>query len=299
MTILPFEPEPDELVCVVGPTASGKTELAIRICEEIGGEIIGADSVQIYRHFDIGSGKPTAEEQGRARHHLVDVQDPRDPLDAARFAGMADATVAEVRSRGRVPIVCGGAFLWVKALVWGLARAPAADEQVRLSIRRDAERLGVAAVHARLAEVDPQTAGRLSPNDLVRIERALEVWELTGQTLSALHAEHRAQPPRHRARFVAVRWKREELDERISLRAQGWLEGGWIDEVKRLVEMGLGETRPMGSVGYRQVREHVEGRLSREDLHVQIERATRIFARRQRTWVRDVPTSWIDPTWLR
>lgn len=299
MTILTHEPAPDELLCVVGPTASGKTELAIEICEQLGGEVISADSVQIYRHFDLGSGKPTTEQRARAVHHLVDVHDPRDPLDAARFAAMAQDKIAQVRGAGRVPIVCGGTFMWVRAIVYGLARAPAADAQLRQSLRRQALQLGVEALHARLAAVDPATAARLSVRDLVRIERALEVWELTGRTLSELHAEHQAQPPRHNARFLAVRWEREQLDRRIELRAEQWLANGWIDEVARLWEQGFGETRPMGSVGYRQVSDYVQGRLSRDALSLAVIRATRVFARRQRTWLRDVPTTWIDPTGLR
>jgi tRNA dimethylallyltransferase len=287
-----------ELLCVVGPTASGKTELAIQICERFGGEVISADSVQIYRHFDIGSGKPTSEERARARHHLVDIQDPRDALDAARFAQLAEAAIAEVRARGKTPVVCGGAFLWVRALVQGLAKAPAANPEVRARIRAEAAAVGVEAVHARLARVDPVTALRLSPNDLIRVERALEVYETSGRPLSEWHAEHRRQPWAHRARFVGPERTREQLDQRIAARVEGWLQGGWIQEVRGLIEMGMRGTRAMGSVGYRQVMEHVEGRLAAGQLSASIVRSTRIFVRRQRTWLRDVPITWIDPAGL-
>lgn len=295
MKVMGLELFSDELLCVVGPTASGKTELAIRVCEQVGGEVISADSVQIYRHFDIGSGKPTAQELARAPHHLVGVQDPREPLDAARFAQLAEQAIGGVRARGKVPVVCGGAFLWVRALVQGLAKAPGASPELRAAIRAQAASCGVKALHAELAAVDPVTASRLSPNDLVRVERALEVFTLTGKPLSAWHSEHRQQPAVHKARMVGVRRSREELDARIAGRVEGWLQGGWIEEVVGLVDRGMGGTRAMGSVGYRQVLDHVEGRLGREQLAASIVRATRLFVRRQRTWLRDVPVTWIDP----
>lgn len=298
MRLLPFDVSSDELVCVVGPTASGKTELAIRLCEQLGGEVVSADSVQIYRWFDVGSGKPTAAERARAVHHLVDVQDPLEPLDASRYAQMAEEAIAQVRSRGRVPIVCGGTFLWVRALVLGLSGAPGADEGLREGLRREAAERGTAFLHERLRRVDPATAGRISPNDLVRIERALEVWELTGRPLSEWHAEHQRREPRHRARYVAMRWDRAQEDRRIEQRARAWVEGGWIEEVRSLMDRGMGDSRPMGSVGYREVREHVQGRLLREELVERVVRSTRVYARRQRTWIREVPLAWIDPTSL-
>lgn len=282
------------LLCVVGPTASQKTELAIRICEEVGGEVIGADSVQIYKAFDIGSGKPTPQERARAPHHLVDVADPHGPWDAARFASEADEAIGEVRARGKVPVVCGGTFLWVRALVLGLAEAPAADPVIRAQLDEEAKRDGVAAMHARLAEVDPVTAERLSPNDYVRVQRALEVAALTGRRLSDLHAEHRAKPPRYEARYVGVRWDATALEDRIRRRAEQWLQTGWIEEVERLMGAGMRDTRPMGSVGYRQIVACLDGESPRDRLLEEIVRATKIFARRQRTWLRDEEVTWVD-----
>jgi len=280
-------PSEDEILVVVGPTASGKTELAIELAETLGGEVIGADSVQIYRGFDVGSGKPTSAERLRAPHHLIDVADPRAPLDAQRFAELADSAIEGARSRGAVPIVCGGTFLWIKALISGLAPAPPADPAVRARHAAVVEAEGRAALHARLAVVDPESAARLAPNDFVRVSRALEMFELSGKPHSAWHAEHRFQGVRHRARLLGVARSREDLDRRIELRTAAWLEQGWIDEVARLSAAGLRDTRAMGSVGYRQVLDHLEGRLARDELAVSIVRATRVFARRQRTWLRD------------
>lgn len=280
-------PAPGELIVVVGPTASGKTELAIRLCERFGGEVVSADSVQIYREFDLGSGKPTPAERARARHHLIDEVDPLEALDAQQFAERAEAAIADIRARGRVPIVCGGTFLWVKALVQGLAPAPPADPEVRARHRAIVDAAGRAALHARLAEVDPESAARLSPNDMVRVSRALEIYELSGRPQSAWHAEHGFRARRHAARLVAVHRERDELDRRIEARTAAWLEQGWVDEVRGLLARGYGEARAMGSVGYKQVRDHLEGRLPAEELAAAIVRATRVFVRRQRTWLRD------------
>lgn len=284
----------DELIVVVGPTASGKTALAVALCERLGGEIVSADSVQIYRRFDAGSGKPTADERARARHHLVDVADAREPLDAARFARLADEAIADVRARGKTPILCGGTFLWVKALVQGLAEAAPASPEARERHRQLVDREGPAALHAALAAVDPRAAARLHPNDVLRVGRALEVFELTGQRQSDLHERHGFASHRYPHRLVGVRRSREELATRIARRTSAWLAGGWVDEVRALCAEGYGETRAMSSVGYRQVREHVEGRLPLVELADAIDRATRVFVRRQLTWLRDEPVEWVD-----
>lgn len=283
------EPPPDELLVVVGPTASGKTELALRLAERLGGEIVGADSVQIYESFDIGSGKPTAEELARAPHHLIGVADPLVPVEAQRFTELAEAAIADIRARRKVPIVCGGTFLWVKALVWGLAPMPGADPALRAEHARIAETEGRAALHARLAAVDPESAARLAPNDLVRVSRALEVLQLSGKTMSAWQKEHGFRETRHRARLVGVQRTPEELDARIARRTEAWLAGGWIEEVRGLVARGYRGARAMGSVGYREVLAYVEGALPEEELPAAVVRSTRVFVRRQRTWLRDLP----------
>lgn len=288
-------PREGELLVVVGPTASGKTELAIRLAERWGGEVISADSVQIYRGFDLGSGKPTHAERARAPHHLIDAVDPLDPVDAGRYRLLAEAALAEVRARGKLPIVCGGTYLWVKALVEGLAEAAPADEAVRARHRAIAEREGRAKIHALLAEVDPVAAARLAPNDLVRTSRALEVYELSGKPISEWHREHAASPPKHQARLVGLAHPREALDARIAERTRRWLDEGWIDEVRSLIDAGHGEARAMGSVGYKELRAHLAGELAASELEPAIVRATRTYVRRQRTWLRDEPVTWLHP----
>jgi tRNA dimethylallyltransferase len=283
----------DELFAIVGPTGTGKTALAAALAAKVGGEVVGADSVQIYRAFDVGSGKPTVEEQARAPHHLVSAIEPLDSMDAATWARLASERIAEVRGRGRVPIVCGGTFLWVKALLFGLAGAPAASEQVRARHRAITDAEGRTALHARLAEVDPAAAARLHPNDIVRTSRALEVFELSGKTLSAWQDEHAFRQVLHRARLLAISVDPAVLTERIRTRCQAWLAQGWVEEVEALLACGYGDARAMGSVGYAQVRETIAGRLARADLETAIVRATRVFARRQRTWLNHAAVEWL------
>jgi tRNA dimethylallyltransferase len=282
---------------VVGPTASGKTELAVRLAERLGGEVVSADSVQIYRHFDVGSGKPSADQRRRVPHHLLDVLEPLEPMDAARWAELAERAVREIAERGRVPIVCGGTFLWVRALLYGLASAPAANPAIRRRHAERAESEGRAALHAELARVDPESAARLAPNDFVRVSRALEVWEQSGVPLSRWQAEHGFREPRHRADLVGIAWPRPELDRRIRERTARMLEAGWVDEVRKLLAAGYAQARAMRCVGYRQIADAlaVETPAGEADLFDRIVRRTRVFARRQRTWLRDEPVRWLSP----
>jgi tRNA dimethylallyltransferase len=283
----------DELLTIVGPTASGKTALAVELAERLGGEVVSADSVQIYRSFDLGSGKPTAEELRRAPHHLVSAVDPMEHVDASSWAERASRAIDDVRARGRVPIVCGGTFLWVKALLFGLAEAPSASAEVRARHRVLADAEGRPALHDQLRTVDPESAGRLHPNDLMRVSRALEVFELTGRPLSAWHREHAFAQVRHRARLVAIRCDATALTERIRMRVRGWLAAGWVEEVEGLLGSGYGEARAMGSVGYAEVRAMLAGALPREELEIAVVRATRVFARRQRTWLNHADVAWL------
>jgi tRNA dimethylallyltransferase len=283
-----------ELVTVVGPTATGKTALAIALAERLAGEIVSADSVQIYRGFDAGSGKPTGEELARAPHHLVSTLDPLDHVDAATWAESATAAIADVRARGRVPIVCGGTFLWVKALLYGLAQAPAGNPQVRERHRDLVEREGRPALHALLGRVDAESAARLHPNDFVRVSRALEVHDLTGKPMSIWQNEHAFRPARHGARLLAIACDPASLTERIRARVSSWLGAGWVEEVRGLVARGHGDARAMGSVGYAQIRAMLAGRLAPDDLEDAIVRATRVFARRQRTWLNHADVTWLS-----
>jgi tRNA dimethylallyltransferase len=284
----------DELLVLAGETASGKTALAVSLARAYGGEIVGADSVQVYRRFDIGSGKPNAAELEGVPHHLIDVADAKEPIDAGRFVELADAAIADVRARGRIPIVCGGTYLWIKALLYGLAAAPSAPPELRASLQEEATRLGSPALHARLGEIDAETAARLHPNDAVRIVRALEVHATTGRPLSSWQAEHGFRSVRHRARVVAIARPRADLEERIARRVDRMLEQGLVDEVRALIEDGYGDTRAMNAVGYAEVKAHLQGEIAAPDLATKITRSTRIFARRQRTWLKGANVEWVS-----
>lgn len=283
------------LVVIVGPTASGKSDLALKLAEAWGGELVSADSVQVYRHFDIGTGKPTDEERRRVPHHLVDVCEPNESLDAAGFAREAAERIQQIQSRNRVPIVCGGTFLWVRALLYGLAEAPAGDETIRNEHRELSEREGRAALHAELAKVDPETAARLNPNDFVRVSRALEVFVLSGKRMSDWQREHGFKQPLYDAKLLGIRHEPDALDARIRARAMRMFERGWLDEVRDLQRRGFGDTRAMGSVGYKQVASALDAdSFDLASLTDEVVRATRIFARRQRTWLRDREVTWLS-----
>jgi tRNA dimethylallyltransferase len=282
-----------EIAVVVGPTASGKSELALALAESRGGEIISCDSVQVYRHFDIGSSKPSPSERARVAHHLIDVVDPDQPIDAASFAARADAAIADVRRRDKLPVICGGTFLWARALLYGLANAPPGNAEIRSRHAEWARAEGRSGLHARLAAVDPRSAARLSPNDFVRVSRALEVFEVSGRPLSDWQSEHGFRTPRFRAKMLGIRWSNDELEQRIARRTEAALAAGWADEVRRLVALGYRDTRAMSSVGYAQVLDFVEGKLVKDELAPAINRATKIFARRQRTWLRDQAVEWL------
>ena len=283
------------IVAVVGPTASGKTALACDLAERVSGEVVSVDSVQVYQRFDKGSGKPTSDELARARHHLVSVKNAKvDRIDAAEFAALANAAIDDIRARGKHPILCGGSFLWMKSLLYGLASAPPADAEVRARHREIVLASGSAELHRQLAAVDPVAGARLHPNDSLRVGRALEVFELTGRTMSALQDEHRFGEKRHDAELVARRIDPAALTERITRRVVGWLEEGWVDEVRTLALDGYGDTRPMQSVGYREVFAHLKGEIPSGELVGAIVRSTRVFARRQRTWLGSVDVRWLE-----
>jgi tRNA dimethylallyltransferase len=274
---------------IAGPTASGKTAAAVDLALAVGGELVGADSVQVYRGFDIGSAKPTEEELAGVPHHLIDILDPGATIDAMRYAEMADEVIEQVRDRGKLPIVVGGTGLWIRALVRGLVNVPPVDPELRSRLELEAEQIGNARMHERLSEVDPMAAQAIHPNDGLRIIRALEVYEQTGTPLGRLRAEHALGEPRYPNLFVALDASMSELRERIEQRTQAMIERGWIEECEELLERHGADAKPFGSVGYKQVLSHIRNGVPLEETVVQIERATRVYARRQRTWLKNEP----------
>lgn len=271
----------DELLVIAGPTASGKTRLALEAAERSGGEIVSADSQQIYRHFDIGTAKPSEEELRRVPHHLVSAVDPSEQVNAGRYRELAAAAIDDIRARGRRPIVAGGTGLYLRVLLHGVMPGPAASAELRTALK------GLQTPHQRLAEVDPESAARIHPNDLVRIERALEIFELTGVPASTSRRAHGFQERPYRYRMVILSPPRDALYAAIDARVRSmFVERGLVDEVRRLVAQGFRDAPPMRSVGYVQALAVAEGKLSLADAMEDAARQTRRYAKRQMTWFR-------------
>lgn len=282
-------PSLPRLVVIAGATSTGKTAAALTLARSLGGELIGADSVQVYRRLDVGSAKPRAEELQGISHHLLDLVDPDDHYDASRYLLDADRAIREVRSRGRVPIVVGGTGLYLRALVFGLAPDIPSDPSLRQRLNERAARSpeSLAEMHAELARIDPEYAASIARTDPIRVVRATEVHALTGITYSAHHRMHREMPPRYDARFFALDAPREALRARIAKRTRAMLDAGWIDEVSSILADGYAhDLKPLRAVGYAQVVAHLRGELPREALQTAVDTATSQFAKRQRTWFR-------------
>ena len=271
------------LVVVVGPTAAGKSSLAVHLARSLGGEVVSADSQQVYRGFDIGTGKLTAEERQGVAHHLIDVVDPDAYFSASRFVELADEAISGIGARDRVVVVAGGTGLYVRALLHGLFEAPPSDEEIRAEHRR-AWRRDPEALRRRLLEVDPEAGARIMPRDFVRISRALEVYEQTGLPITVMQQRHAFAERRYRALVVGLRPGRDELRRRIDARVDWMMAHGWREEVERLIAAGHGECRPMGALGYRHLRAHLRGGLPLEETVRQTKRDTWRFAKRQLNW---------------
>ncbi|TMB07512.1 MAG: tRNA (adenosine(37)-N6)-dimethylallyltransferase MiaA [Deltaproteobacteria bacterium] len=276
------------LLVVVGPTASGKTSLACTLARELAAEIVSADSQQCYRGLDAGTAKPTAEERSRAQHHLLDVADPEEQLDAARFVQLADAAIADVVRRGKRVIVAGGTGLWIRALLRGLLDAPGASAEFRARFRADMAREGLPALHARLAAIDPEAAAEIRLNDRVRIERALEVHALSGRRLSELQREHAFAEERYPARIVYLVPPREVLQERIARRTRALFESGALERETRWLldrcERVPGADKALKIIGYGEMADALAGRCTRDEAEERVAARTRQYAKRQRTW---------------
>ncbi|MCS6911649.1 MAG: tRNA (adenosine(37)-N6)-dimethylallyltransferase MiaA [Myxococcales bacterium] len=274
------------LLAVVGPTAAGKSELALRLAEATGGEIVLCDAYQIRAGLPILTAKPGPDELVRAPHHLVGVLPLRQPATAALFVHLADQVLADLAARGRAAILCGGTGLYLRALVRGLFPGPGADPAFRAALRQQAQRDGVAALHRRLRTLDPAAAARIAESDYVRIERALEVLHLTGRPISAHQADSALAPPRYEVLRVALDPGPEPLRRRIEQRARQMVERGVIQEVAEAEQEG---PVPHPPLGHALVLRHLRGELDREALVAALARATAQYARRQRTWFRREP----------
>jgi tRNA dimethylallyltransferase len=273
------------LVVIVGPTAVGKTRLALRLAGELGAEIVSADSRQVYRGMDIGTDKPTAEERQRVPHHLVDIVDPDEEFTLARYQDMAHAAIDDMLTRDRVPLLVGGTGLYIKAVVegWSIPRV-SPNEALRAELYREAEVEGGEALHARLRQVDPVAAEKIDWRNVRRVIRALEVYLETGRPISELQ---RRKPPPYRVLQIGLTMERAALYQRIDQRVDRMIERGLVEEMRGLVEQGYGYELPaMSGLGYRQVGCYLRGEISLEEAIRLIKRDTRRFVRQQYNWFR-------------
>jgi len=285
-----IEKKKPRIVILLGPTGIGKSRLAMEWAEELGGEIVSADSMQVYRYMDIGTGKPTLDERQRIRHHLIDLVNPDQPFHAALYRTLGRKAIDQL-SQAEKPIwVVGGTGLYIKTLTQGLFTSPRIDPQVRESLRREAEEKGAEALYERLKKVDSQTASLLHPHDLYRTMRALEVYDSTGTPISFYRERHRFGESPYLTLKIGIEENRDRLYVRIEERVDQMLEKGLLQEVERLMEMGYGpELKPMQSLGYKQMGQFLRKDLTWDEALRQMKRDTRHYARRQWTWFKADP----------
>jgi tRNA dimethylallyltransferase len=280
----------------MGATASGKTAVALALAAVLGAEIVNADSLQVYRELDIGTAKPTREERARAPHHLIDVADPPEPYDAARYCREGREVIRGLHRRGVPPLVVGGTGLYLKALLSGLFAEGEPAPGIRDRVRRELGTLGLPVLYARLIHLDPVTAARLHPHDTYRIIRALEVIAATGKPLSEFIASHRFQDAPFKVLKLGLLLPREELYQKIELRVELMLGQGWLDEVEGLLSRYPPTLKPLQALGYRHLINYLTGRWSWEEALSLLARDTRRYAKRQFTWFGSDPSiHWFHP----
>jgi tRNA dimethylallyltransferase len=280
-----------QILVILGPTTSGKSDLAMALARKCGAEILSVDSMQVYRGMDIGTAKPTPAERTEIRHHLIDCVESNKPFTVARFVEQADQVIADAAARDTRLIATGGTPLYYKALFEGLFEGPGADPAVRAELAT----LHNEALAERLGKVDPAAAARIHVNDTRRLVRALEVHALTGRPISSFQTDWGSDQPRHRATWIGLSWEREALNRRINARVKHMLATGWIEETRALLDrFGALSHTAAEATGYRQIIDHLQDRLSLEDAAEQIKIATRQLARRQMKWLRRFPhVRWI------
>ena len=282
---------------IVGPTGAGKSALAMAVAERLNCEIVNADSRQFYRGMDLGTAKPSAEDRARVPHHLIDVRQPDEALDVAEFAQLARDAIVEIAARGRNPLVVGGSGLYLRVIRGGIFPGPPASAEIRDRLAKVAAEQGVAHLHQRLRELDPEAANRIGVNDLYRIVRALEVFELTGETISAHQRRHRFADIGYDTLTVGVEVERPKLYASIDARFDAMVAGGLVAEVRTLIDAGYSPDQPpLSTIGYKQIAMYLRGEIALDDAVAQARQESRRLAKRQLTWFRREPdVVWLDP----
>lgn len=293
--------EKPKIIVICGPTGIGKTAEAIRIANEIEGQIISADSMQVYRFMDIGTAKPTLLEQQKVKHHMIDIVDPDKSFDAAQYADIARKMIDELHSNHIVPYVVGGTGLYIKALLHGLYQSEPLDAGLRIRLKDEAATIGSEALHRRLIRVDPETARKIHPNDTYRIIRALEIFEATGEPISGYQHKHQFCDTPFKFLKIGLSMPRETLYEGINRRVDAMIDAGFVDEVRNLFDMGYkADLKSMQAIGYRHMAAFIQGRQPWNETVRTLKRDTRRYAKRQLTWFRaDAGIAWTEPTRIR
>ncbi|MGH9730387.1 MAG: tRNA (adenosine(37)-N6)-dimethylallyltransferase MiaA, partial [Candidatus Acidiferrales bacterium] len=284
------------LVVILGPTASGKSALAIALAERLNGEVVACDSTQVYRYFDIGTGKVPAAERCGIPHHMIDLAEPEEVFTAGEYRRRATEVLETTCARGKLPILTAGTGLYLRALLEGLAEAPARSEELRERLRQRVARRGREHLHGIFKRLDPESALRIAPGDTQKVIRAIEIHLLSGQSASALHQVGRAGLQGFRVLKIGLMPPRAALYRRIDQRVTAMLEGGWLDEVKILLSKGIAPTsKPFEFLGYSQLRDVLAGKMAFDDAVRHIQQATRRYAKRQMTWFRkESDVNWIE-----
>jgi tRNA dimethylallyltransferase len=282
---------------IVGPTGAGKSGLALEVAERSNCEIVNADSRQFYRGMDLGTAKPSEADRRRVPHHLIDVRDPDESLDVAEFAQLARAAIDDIAARGRNPLIVGGSGLYLRVIRGGIFSGPAASAEIRDRLAKVAAQLGVAHLHQKLREIDPEAANRIGVNDLYRIVRALEVFELTGETISAHQRRHCFADIGYDILTVGVEVERKKLYDAIDTRFDAMVAAGLVEEVHALVEAGYSPGKPpLSTIGYKQIAAYLRGEMTLADAIALAKQESRRLAKRQLTWFRREPEIvWLDP----
>ncbi|MBU0995820.1 MAG: tRNA (adenosine(37)-N6)-dimethylallyltransferase MiaA [Proteobacteria bacterium] len=285
-------------IIICGPTGIGKTSVAIRLSQKFHGEIVNADSMQIYRYMDIGSAKPTEEEQQAVRHHLIDIVNPDEPFDAGKFSQMAYDTIKNLHENQIFPFVVGGTGLYIKAMLHGLFRDRPCNADTLSRLKKEADTHGAPFLHDKLKTCDLDSASKIHPNDTFRIIRALEVFMETGKPISSFHQAHGFPEGLIHAKKIGLNMDRKVLYERINMRVDMMIKDGLVEEVKNLIKKGYPkELKPMKSIGYRHVTEYLNQKISWDDMLFLFKRDTRRYAKRQLTWFRNDPDIlWFQPS---
>jgi len=283
-----------KIIAVIGPTCTGKSALSVDLAKTFHGEIVNGDSMQVYRHFNIGTAKPDLSARDAVPHHLIDIVDPSGDFQAAMFKESADRAIGEIWSRDRVPVIVGGTGLYMKALIYGLFNAPR-DSLLRERLHGEYND-DPSGFYEKVKEIDPEYAMRISHRDRIRLVRAMEVYTLTGMTVTSLEKGHGFREPRYSALKIGLQKDRDDLYSRIDRRVEEMLDKGWVEEVKDILSMGYSEwLKPFSGIGYREIVLYIKGFIRYEDMVKDIKKHTRRYAKRQFTWfAKEKDVSWFQ-----